>query len=79
MLVKPEIILGSNKLENTKRVLTVYAEIVGNPSLYNSTAAQKIKSSILQMHNDPFFNEHSALLWDALPDKCKQSISTFMK
>jgi hypothetical protein len=69
MLMKADLILGTDKINNLKKVLTIYGEITGNKKLYNETVAIKIKQHIGLLQGDQLFAPHLAEIWTSLQPK----------
>jgi predicted metal-dependent RNase len=79
MTSSPDFILGEDRVQGIQRVLGIYGEITANKKLYNEKVAQKLKTHILALNNDPFFSQNVQHIWSGITDKHRDSLTSFMK
>lgn len=79
MTSRPDFILGENRLEGIKKVLSIYGEITGNKKLYNETVATKLKQHIQALNADPFFSQNVQQIWGGISEKHRENLTSFMK
>jgi hypothetical protein len=71
MMSQPDLILGTNKVANLQKVLSIYGEIAGNKRLYNEQVSKKIRDHINQLKGDQFFNENLGAIMSEVSEKQK--------